>query len=89
MGPGRVELPTLPLSGVRSSQLSYGPATPPETLPASDRIITGPSKLNSSARSEAKLVEYCKHGACRSRYRIDLVVVPSTEASGSNSLERR
>ena len=26
VGPGRVELPTLPLSGVRSSQLSYGPA---------------------------------------------------------------
>ncbi len=25
VGPGRVELPTLPLSGVRSSQLSYGP----------------------------------------------------------------
>src|SRR5262245_30633092 len=30
MGPGRVELPTLPLSGVRSSQLSYGPAFPPK-----------------------------------------------------------
>ena len=26
MGPGRVELPTLPLSGARSSQLSYGPS---------------------------------------------------------------
>ena len=25
VGPGRVELPTLPLSGVRSSRLSYGP----------------------------------------------------------------
>ncbi len=25
MDPGRVELPTLPLSGVRSNQLSYGP----------------------------------------------------------------
>src|SRR5262245_51229045 len=30
VGPGRVELPTLPLSGVRSSQLSYGPAFPPK-----------------------------------------------------------
>jgi hypothetical protein len=26
VGPGRVELPTLPLSGARSSQLSYGPS---------------------------------------------------------------
>ena len=25
MGPGRFELPTSPLSGVRSNQLSYGP----------------------------------------------------------------
>ena len=32
VGPGRLELPTLRLSGVRSNQLSYGPmAAPPTT----------------------------------------------------------
>jgi hypothetical protein len=51
--------------------------------------MTGPSKLNSSARSEAKLVEYRKNGVDLRRHRIDLVVVPVTEATGSNSLERR
>ena len=28
VGPGRFELPTSPLSGVRSNQLSYGPMEP-------------------------------------------------------------
>src|SRR5262245_42082151 len=46
VGPGRVELPTLPLSGVRSSRLSYGPRHPWARRPAA----SGLSKLNSSAR---------------------------------------
>ena len=39
VGPGRVELPTSPLSGARSSQLSYGPC--------SDR---GPQSIEAKAR---------------------------------------
>ena len=39
VGLGRVELPTLPLSGVRSSQLSYGPRPPnPTVLEADDGL---------------------------------------------------
>jgi hypothetical protein len=34
VGPGRVELPTLPLSGVRSSRLSYGPGRPGDISPS-------------------------------------------------------
>src|SRR2546422_313401 len=53
MGPGRVELPTSPLSGVRSSQLSYGPDSPRgHCRRPGSRSRTSPSKLNSSARSE-------------------------------------
>src|SRR5207247_8158630 len=37
VGPGRVELPTSPLSGVRSSQLSYGPDSPGAYAYAPDR----------------------------------------------------
>ena len=33
VGPGRFELPTLRLSGVRSNQLSYGPPWSPTALP--------------------------------------------------------
>ena len=40
MGLGRFELPTSPLSGVRSNQLSYRPLTP---------SVLGLSKLNGSA----------------------------------------
>ena len=51
MGPGRVELPTLPLSGVRSSQLSYGPAFRQTAGPArsSTPQLPGPSKPDSSS----------------------------------------
>src|SRR4030095_6634904 len=49
VGPGRVELPTLPLSGVRSSRLSYGPGRPWARRPAA----SGLSKLNSSARVDS------------------------------------
>ena len=41
VGLGRVELPTSPLSGVRSSQLSYRPGQ-----------CAGPSKLDGSARDD-------------------------------------
>src|SRR5215471_7636422 len=47
VGPGRVELPTLPLSGVRSSRLSYGPGP---ACGAGRPGASGLSKLNSSAR---------------------------------------
>jgi len=41
---------------------------------------SSPSKLNSSARSEARAQEYRKHDVDTCRHRIDLVVVPVTEA---------
>ena len=43
VGLGRVELPTLPLSGVRSSQLSYRPGQ-----------RAGPSKLDGKTRDVLK-----------------------------------
>src|SRR5207244_1550094 len=39
VGPGRVELPTSPLSGVRSSQLSYGPDSPGVTTHAREPVL--------------------------------------------------
>ena len=42
VGPGRVELPTSPLSGVRSSQLSYGPDSP-GALPVPRTEVTNQS----------------------------------------------
>ena len=42
VGPGRLELPTLRLSGVRSNHLSYGPSAvrQPGQIQARDRAIT-------------------------------------------------
>jgi hypothetical protein len=53
VGLGRVELPTSPLSGVRSNQLSYRPGRVPFTrrYPSTNQRAKtfGLSKLNSSA----------------------------------------
>ena len=42
VGPGRFELPTSPLSGVRSNQLSYGPDHVHQTRPSAslDRTLS-------------------------------------------------
>ena len=54
VGLGRVELPTSPLSGVRSSQLSYRPSSPAETrnasAPCSLLLTCGPSLLASGPK---------------------------------------
>ncbi len=39
VGLGRLELPTSPLSGVRSNQLSYRPASRPETWPRNRHVV--------------------------------------------------
>jgi hypothetical protein len=51
VGLGRLELPTSPLSGVRSSHLSYRPS-----VYAADFIITGESSIapNQSAEQKTK-----------------------------------
>ena len=55
VGLGRVELPTSPLSGVRSSQLSYRPQFPEVRWPSqshSPLVRTFESKLNSRTKVE-------------------------------------
>ena len=47
VGPGRLELPTLRLSGVRSNQLSYGPMQRPRSMAAGP---CGPCPLGSRSR---------------------------------------
>ena len=47
VGPGRFELPTSRLSGVRSNQLSYGPSTSLQTAPWAER---GSSPRRTGAR---------------------------------------
>src|SRR5271157_3513132 len=51
VGLGRIELPTSPLSGVRSSQLSYRPGVPPKLPGAQYRA----SSLEPRASSKPKL----------------------------------
>ncbi len=48
VGPGRFELPTSPLSGVRSNQLSYGPD------PMNRFMIPAPAEVVSSAQSRTR-----------------------------------
>ena len=48
VGPGRFELPTSPLSGVRSNQLSYGPD------PMNRFMIPAPAEVVSSAQSQTR-----------------------------------
>ena len=43
VGPGRLELPTLRLSGVRSNHLSYGPIRPLKTVNAPGLAIAPPA----------------------------------------------
>ena len=47
VGPGRLELPTLRLSGVRSNHLSYGPmaATAGLKTQARDRVTNTPTRM--------------------------------------------
>ena len=85
VGPGRVELPTSPLSGVRSSRLSYGPAARTAQVPSGKCGRPGPSKLNSSAHSDgSKLV----NSIAGEPTTIDLVL-HLDRSRDRNSLERR
>ena len=52
VGPGRVELPTSRLSGVRSNHLSYGPHLKSDGLP--ERRVTSPIAINASAKKEKR-----------------------------------
>jgi hypothetical protein len=71
VGPGRLELPTLRLSGVRSNHLSYGPmaARRPNTGPMADAMDLRPTGLaiappDLSAGGEWKEKRRRRHPAC-------------------------
>ena len=65
MGLGRVELPTSPLSGVRSSRLSYRPV--PLALDLHSSGIQSLSKLDSSAGSTGSKTGIHEHPLERAR----------------------
>src|ERR1019366_2403217 len=56
VGLGRIELPTSPLSGVRSSQLSYRPVNPRRAFHTS-LAATAPAALAAFQASSSHLVE--------------------------------
>ena len=61
VGLGRLELPTSPLSGVRSNQLSYRPltrfSTPSGRLVKTDRPDVGPATLSGSSFNIIQLIK--------------------------------
>ena len=91
VGLGRVELPTSPLSGVRSNQLSYRPVHFPNfRLPHLISIERGPSssslsKLNSS-RLRVSIASLSKQYPLIVSYEYDLGIYA---IAGKKSLERR
>ena len=52
VGPGRFELPTSRLSGVRSNQLSYGPPT--RRCEVTQAVGSKPDRINASAKKEKR-----------------------------------
>ena len=55
VGPGRLELPTLRLSGVRSNHLSYGPMAarqPGDEAQARDRVINTRTRMALTSMTE-------------------------------------
>ena len=65
VGLGRIELPTSPLSGVRSSQLSYRPGSKPNG--GADRDRTDDLLIANQALSQAELQPRRRAGAARRR----------------------
>src|SRR6267142_5637862 len=95
VGLGRVELPTSPLSGVRSSQLSYRPI--PDTLSSPSYYESegsylrpcgsSPSKLNSSTIQSSDCLAIQADNPILESMRLDLGF--SRSVLSKKSLERR